>query len=138
MYCGAQLCLTLPSHGLKPTRLLCPWDFPGKNTGVGCHFLLQVIFPTQGQNPHLLSFLHWQVDSLPPHHLGRPRLSCMTNKSLGGNLTPLTIVHPGSCSQVLQGKQSAASVALKSTWNTALFLSTSTLAYNPFFFFFLK
>ena len=28
-------------HGLKPTRLLCPWDFPGKNTGVGCHFLLR-------------------------------------------------------------------------------------------------
>ena len=28
-------------HGLQPTRLLCPWDFPGKSTGVGCHFLLQ-------------------------------------------------------------------------------------------------
>ena len=27
-------------HGPKPTRLLCPWNFPGKNTGVGCHFLL--------------------------------------------------------------------------------------------------
>ena len=36
------------SYGLKPTRLLCPWDFPGKNTGVGCHFLPQGIFPTQG------------------------------------------------------------------------------------------
>ena len=32
-------------HGLQPTRLLRPWDFPGKNTGVGCHFLLQEIFP---------------------------------------------------------------------------------------------
>ena len=32
---------SLPPHGLQPTRLLCPWDFPGKNTGVGCHFLLQ-------------------------------------------------------------------------------------------------
>ena len=31
----------------------CPWDFPGKNTGVGCHFLLQGIFPTQGSNPGL-------------------------------------------------------------------------------------
>ena len=28
-------------HGLQPTRLLCPWDFPGKSTGVGCHCLLQ-------------------------------------------------------------------------------------------------
>ena len=31
-----------------------PWDFPGKNTAVGCHFLLQSIFPTQGSNSHLL------------------------------------------------------------------------------------
>ena len=34
-----------------PTRLPCPWDSPGKNTGVGCHALLQGIFPTQGLNP---------------------------------------------------------------------------------------
>ena len=42
-------------HGLQPTRLLSPWDSPGKSTGVGCHFLLQGIFPTQGSNlglPH--------------------------------------------------------------------------------------
>ena len=45
--------------------LLCPWDSPGKNTGVSCHFLLQVIFPTQGSNSHLLSLLHWQMGSLP-------------------------------------------------------------------------
>ena len=37
-------------YGLQPTRLLRPWDFPGKNTGVGCHFPLQGIFPTQGLN----------------------------------------------------------------------------------------
>ena len=35
------------------TTLLCPWNFPGKSTGVGCHFLLQGIFPTQGSNPGL-------------------------------------------------------------------------------------
>ena len=34
-------------------RLLCPWNFPGKNTGVGCHFLLQEVFPIQGSNPGL-------------------------------------------------------------------------------------
>ena len=49
-------------HGLQPTRLLCPWDFPDKNTGVGCHFLLQGILPTRGWN--LLPLLHWQADSL--------------------------------------------------------------------------
>ena len=41
-------------HGLLPTRLLYPWDFPGKHTEVSCHFLLQGIFPTQGSNPVLL------------------------------------------------------------------------------------
>ena len=39
---------------VKPGRLLCRWDSPGKNTGVGCCFLLQVIFPTQKSNPGLL------------------------------------------------------------------------------------
>ena len=45
---------SLGSHGLWPTRLLHPWTFPGKSTGVGCNFLLQGIFPTQGLNPGLL------------------------------------------------------------------------------------
>ena len=48
---------SLPSHGLQPARLLCPWNSPGKNTylpGLGCHFLLQGIFPTQALNPGLL------------------------------------------------------------------------------------
>ena len=45
---------SLQSHGLEPMRLLCPWDSPGKNTGVGSHFLLQGIFLTQGLNPGLL------------------------------------------------------------------------------------
>ena len=40
----------------SPNRLLCSWNSPGKNTGVGCHFLLQGIFLTQRLNPHLL---HW-------------------------------------------------------------------------------
>ena len=44
----------LQLHGLWPTRLLCPRDFPGKNTGMGSHFLLQGIFLTQGSNPYLL------------------------------------------------------------------------------------
>ena len=45
-------------------------EFSGKNTTVGCHFLLQGIFHTQGSNPHLLYLLHWQEDSLPLCHLG--------------------------------------------------------------------
>ena len=57
---------SLWSHGLYPARLLCSWNSPGKNIGVGCHFLLQGIFLTQGSNPHLL---HWQADALPLSHL---------------------------------------------------------------------
>ena len=45
---------SLRPHGLWPSRLLCPWDSPGKNIGVGCHFLLQGIFLMQGSNLHLL------------------------------------------------------------------------------------
>ena len=61
---------SLPSdtHELKPTRLLYPWNFLGKDTGVGYHFLLQGIFLTQGQNLYLLHLLNWQVDSLPLSH----------------------------------------------------------------------
>ena len=60
---------SLQPHGLYPTRLLCPWDSPGKNTGVGCHFLIQEIFPTQGSNLHLLlgrQFIyHWATRKAP-------------------------------------------------------------------------
>ena len=40
-------------------------DFPGKDTGVGCHVFFLGIFPTQGSNPRLLHLLLWQVGSLP-------------------------------------------------------------------------
>ena len=55
-----------------PVRLLCPWDSPGKNTGMSCCALLQVIFPAQGSNLCLLSLLHWQVGSLPLVLPGKP------------------------------------------------------------------
>ena len=45
---GAQCPTLLRPHGLQPTRLLCPWSFPGKDTGVGCHFRLHGIFLTLG------------------------------------------------------------------------------------------
>ena len=61
-----QSCPTLcdPMDGSLPGSV-CPWDFPGKNTGVGCHGFLQGIFPIQGSNLHLLCLQHWQVGSLP-------------------------------------------------------------------------
>ena len=52
---------SLLPHGLWSTRLLCPWDFLGKSTGAGCHYL-------QGMDlsdPGILRLLQWQMDSLP-------------------------------------------------------------------------
>jgi len=48
---------TLQPHGFQPTKLPCPWYFPGKNIEVSCHFLLQSIFSTQRWKLHLLPFL---------------------------------------------------------------------------------
>ena len=56
----------MQTHGLQPIRFLCLWDFPGKYTGVGCHFLLQGIFLAQGSNPHLLHLHDKHVDILSP------------------------------------------------------------------------
>ena len=59
-----------------------PLGVSGKNTGVGCHALLQGIFPTQGSNPSLLCLLHWQEGSLPLVPPGKPKMlisqSCLT------------------------------------------------------------
>ena len=76
--CASSMCVrsvvpsSLQPHGLQPARLLCPQNFPGKITGVGCHVLLQGIFPIQGSNLSLLSLLYWQADALPLSHQGSP------------------------------------------------------------------
>ena len=53
--CGCSVAQSHPTvlrpHGLEPTRILCSWDFPGKNTGAGCHFLLQGSLPSPGMEP---------------------------------------------------------------------------------------
>ena len=58
-----QLKWTSWPDGLQPARLLCPWDSPGRNTGVGCHSFLQGIFLTQELNPGLLHCM--QILCLP-------------------------------------------------------------------------
>ena len=69
VFSGSVMSNSLGPHGLLPTVVLCPWNFLGKITEVGCHSLLQGIFPTRGLNLNLLHFLHWQMYSLPLHHL---------------------------------------------------------------------
>ena len=63
-------CPTLRPCGQQPTRLLCPWNSPGKNPGVGCHSLLQGIFLTQRSNPRLFCLLHCRQILYPTSHLG--------------------------------------------------------------------
>ena len=63
----AQLCPTLCDPWIPR-----PWNFPGKNTGVGCHFLLQGSFPAEGLNPLLPCLLHSQGGSLLQSHLRSP------------------------------------------------------------------
>ena len=66
----AHLCLTLwDPMDCSLTRFLRPWDFPGKDTGVGCHFLIQEIFPTQGLN---LGLLHCRPTLYCLSHQGSP------------------------------------------------------------------
>ena len=61
----------LQPFGLSPAGLLCPWDFSGKNTGMGCYFLLQGIFQTwiEPRSPCLLHsgsfFTHWVISEAP-------------------------------------------------------------------------
>ena len=71
----AKSCPTLATPWTVPARLLRPWDSPGKNTGVGCHFLLQGIFLTQGSNSHLSSLLHQQGIHYHLCYLGSPNIS---------------------------------------------------------------
>ena len=69
----------LQSHGLWLTRLLCPWDFPGKNTGVGGHSLLQRFFPTQGSNPQSPALAGRFFTAEPP---GKPYVKRTSRKPL--------------------------------------------------------
>ena len=64
---------SLQPHGLQMTKFLCPLDSPGKNTGVGCHFLLQGNLPNPGIKPGSPALL---ADSLPPEPPGKPT-SCL-------------------------------------------------------------
>ena len=76
-----HLCLTLcnPMICSPPSS---SWDSPGKNTGVGCHALLQGIFLTQGSNLCFFPLLYWQVGSLPLVLAGKPNIAYMQKKKL--------------------------------------------------------
>ena len=75
----------LRPNGLQSTKLLCPWNSPDKNTGVGSHSLLQGIFPTQGLNPCLLHCRQILLLSEPP---GKPFTDEKTEVPRSGIIGP--------------------------------------------------
>ena len=98
------VCVSVLSH----IQLFCdPMDYglPGssvmefskqecKNTGVGCHFLLQKIFPIPGWNPRLLNLLHWQRDSLPLVPRGKARHTSLRLLIPNSQSLPLPLLFP--------------------------------------------
>ena len=66
---------SLQPHGLQSTSFLCPWDFPGKNTGVGCRFFLPGIFPIPGIEPSFSALAGRFLTTVPS---GKPDLSKTT------------------------------------------------------------
>ena len=78
----------LQSHGLYSIRLLCPWDFPGKNTEEDCHFLLQRIFPTQGSYP---SHLCCRQILYQLSHQGSPNRLIRDREQIGVSLVVQTV-----------------------------------------------
>ena len=83
----AKLCPTIATPWTVAHQAPLSMDFPGKNTGVGCHFLLQGIFSTQGLSLCLLRLLHWQADSLSLGHLGSPSMlsTCVLCRSFSSD-----------------------------------------------------
>ena len=77
-----RLSVTLCQTALYSARLLCSWDSPGKSTGVGCHTLLQGIFPTQGLNWCLLASCIGRWVLYHQRHLGRPLMTECLVKNL--------------------------------------------------------
>ena len=102
-----QLCTTLWPHGLQPHRLLCPRDSAGKNAGVGCHALLQGIFPTQGSDLSLLCLLHRQAGSLPLESRGRHvdvQAGQITNETQRDQKSPTAILKSRKQKQGVRSK----------------------------------
>ena len=108
------------------TRLLCPWNSPGKNTGVGCQSLLQRIFPSQGLSPsllhcrqilHLLSHTSWSGLPFPSpmHESEKWKWSCSV---MSDSATPWTAAYQGPPSMGFSRQEYWSGLPLPSPWAT--------------------
>ena len=113
-------------HGLSPTRLLCPWGSPGKNTGVGCHSLLQGIFLTHGSNQGLL---HCRQILYHLSHKGSPIIHILIH-SLIQLLTQQLFIKP-----LQDARHWSSHSAYSMAWKQSQITVSQTF---PFFFFLLN
>ena len=131
----SQSCLnSFQPHGLQPTRLLCPWDSPSKNTRVGSPSLLQGIFLTQGSNPGLLHCKHMLYclshQGSPNHYWVSPFKTTMTKKKqqLKKKIFPRNQInqtcHCHIQESVYDIRQALLQKDVKSTWEPKLGLSS--------------
>ena len=88
----------------SPPRLLCPWSSPGKNTGVGCHFFLQGIFPTQGSNSlfvhigrkSLYCWATWEAPNNPSSVQSLSRVQLFATPWIAAHQASLSVTNPQS------------------------------------------
>ena len=96
-----QSCLTLRPHRWQPTRLPLPWDSPGKNTGVGCHFLLQCMKKVKSENEvvHRVrpSATPWTAAYQAPPSMGFARQEYRSGVPLPSLNTIYSTVYNHSC-----------------------------------------
>ena len=113
-------CQCMPAKSLQscPTicgpvdcsRLLYPWDPPGRNTGVGCHALLWGIFLTQTSNPCLLRLPHWQAGSLPLAPCRSPKCVIFFKRLTCGRAVSAAVQAFSGCSE--RGYSAVAALSL--------------------------
>ena len=126
---------SLRPHGLKPTRLPCPWNSPGKNTGVGCHFLLQCVKVKSLSRVRLLATPWTEAHQAPPS-MGFSRLHLESRTPSWAGLWTLSYMstyiyicvwkrHTNWKTRPLEGRAPGISVALKNTLiNTLIICAT--------------
>ena len=121
---------SLQPHGPQPARLLCPWNSPGKNAGVGCHALLQGIFPIQGLNPSLL-----HCRQILNHLSYQERTSFYRSRAIFIFQSPGTsgsqLAFPSLFFLVLPSPASDWNFLLLSPWNEAFSFLLSLFSTNP-------
>ena len=113
--------------GMVATRLLHPWDSPGKSTGVDCHFLLQGIVLTQGLNPGLL---HCRRTLYPLSHQGTPQTVSQPPIQRGGE-GPRAEAPPSSLALPARSRRQAARCHLGDETGFQLVLRGASQAGSP-------